>query len=118
MWSGNPMRAASAAVGLGLALLAGAPPGARAAERCERACLEGVAEKYLAAMLTHDPANAPLAHGARYTEGGRRAHTAGRSVAHRGFSQMEAAPYGMRPGWTTGVHLPSEAVRRDGFREY
>jgi hypothetical protein len=38
------------------------------------------------------------------------------------ISQIEAVlqsvPYGMRPGWTTGVHLPSESVRRDGFKEY
>jgi hypothetical protein len=32
--------------------------------------LNELAEKYLAAMLAHDPAKAPLAHGARYTEGG------------------------------------------------
>jgi hypothetical protein len=35
---------------------------------CDRACLEGFAEKYLAAMLTHDPTKAPIAPGTRYTE--------------------------------------------------
>ena len=38
------------------------------------------------------------------------------------ISQVEAVllsvPYGMRPGWSTGVHLPSPAAERDGFREY
>jgi hypothetical protein len=38
------------------------------------------------------------------------------------ISQVEAVllsvPYGMRPGWSTGVHLPSPAARRDGFNEY
>lgn len=38
------------------------------------------------------------------------------------ISQVEAVllavPYGMRPGWSTGVHLPSPAAIRDGFREY
>ncbi len=38
------------------------------------------------------------------------------------ISQVEAVllsvPYGMRPGWSTGVHLPSPAARKDGFKEY
>jgi hypothetical protein len=38
------------------------------------------------------------------------------------ISQVEAVllsvPYGLRPGWSTGVHLPSPAAQRDGFREY
>lgn len=38
------------------------------------------------------------------------------------LSQVEAVllsvPYGMRPGWNTGQHLPSPAARRDGFKEY
>lgn len=38
------------------------------------------------------------------------------------ISQVEAVllsvPYGMRPGWNTGVHLVSPSAVRDGFREY
>ncbi len=38
------------------------------------------------------------------------------------ISQIEAVllavPYGMRPGWSTGVHLPSPAAKRDGYPEY
>lgn len=38
------------------------------------------------------------------------------------LSQIEAVlmsvPYGMRPGWSTGQHLPSPAAERDGFKEY
>ena len=38
------------------------------------------------------------------------------------LSQVEAVllsvPYGMRPGWSTGRHLPSPAAQRDGFKEY
>jgi hypothetical protein len=38
------------------------------------------------------------------------------------ISQVEAVllsvPYGMRPGWSTGVHLTSPAAVRDGFKEY
>jgi len=51
-------------------LLAGQSMGARGAASCDRACLNDLTEKYLAAMLAHDPAKAPLAHGVRYTEGG------------------------------------------------
>lgn len=38
------------------------------------------------------------------------------------ISQVEAVllsvPYGMRPGWSTGLHLPSPQAVRDGFKEY
>jgi hypothetical protein len=38
------------------------------------------------------------------------------------LSQVEAVllsvPYGMRPGWSSGAHLPSPAAQRDGFKEY
>jgi hypothetical protein len=38
------------------------------------------------------------------------------------ISQVEAvlvsAPYGMRPGWSSGVQLVSPAAQRDGFKEY
>jgi hypothetical protein len=44
-----------------------AASGAQAA-RCDRACLEGLAEKYLAALLAHDPSKVPMAKGALYAE--------------------------------------------------
>ncbi|HTV79304.1 MAG TPA: hypothetical protein VMF03_13675 [Steroidobacteraceae bacterium] len=38
------------------------------------------------------------------------------------ISQVEAVllsvPYGMRPGWVTGTHLPSPQAKLDHFREY
>ncbi|MGB6450523.1 MAG: hypothetical protein WBE92_07210, partial [Steroidobacteraceae bacterium] len=38
------------------------------------------------------------------------------------LSQIEAVllsvPYGMRPGWSTGVHLPSPQAIHDHFKEY
>jgi len=37
---------------------------------CNRACLEGIADQYLAAMVAHDPSKAPIAPGTRYTENG------------------------------------------------
>ncbi len=48
------------------ALLIGAAPGGS----CDRACLIDMAEKDVAAMIAHDPSQAPLAHNARYTENG------------------------------------------------
>jgi len=43
---------------------------AQAPRDCDRACLEDIAERYLAAMPAHDPAKAPLAAQVRYTENG------------------------------------------------
>ena len=40
------------------------------ASSCDRSCLGEIAERYLRAMLAHDPAKAPLARNARYTENG------------------------------------------------
>jgi len=38
------------------------------------------------------------------------------------ISQVEAVllsvPYGMRPGWVTGTHMPSPQAQKDHFREY
>jgi hypothetical protein len=50
-----------------LLALSATMPQAKAAT-CNRACLEGIADKYLAAMLAHDPSKAPFARGSRYTE--------------------------------------------------
>lgn len=36
--------------------------------KCDRTCLEGFANKYLDAMIAHDPGKAPFAKTARYTE--------------------------------------------------
>lgn len=47
--------------------LAGAAP---AAGDCDRACLDGIVEQYLHAILTHDPKGAPLGLTVRYTENG------------------------------------------------
>ncbi|MGA2182959.1 MAG: hypothetical protein ABSH47_08010 [Bryobacteraceae bacterium] len=38
------------------------------AAACDRSCLIGIADQYLAAMVKHDPAGLPLAPRARYTE--------------------------------------------------
>jgi hypothetical protein len=55
------------AIALAAVVLASAPA-ARAASRCERACLEGLMDQYLTALQAHDPHGLPLAANARYTE--------------------------------------------------
>jgi hypothetical protein len=35
---------------------------------CDRACLEGLAEQFIAALVAHDPSKVPLAKGVRYSE--------------------------------------------------
>ena len=55
-----------------LGLLLGAAAAAPAADSssCDRACLNELAEKYLAALLAHDPSKVAFAPHARYTENG------------------------------------------------
>ena len=40
--------------------------------RCDRACLDAYVDKYLDAMIAHDPAKAPFARGVKFTENGQR----------------------------------------------
>jgi hypothetical protein len=44
----------------------------RAAETCDRACLEGLVDQYLDAMLAHDPHKAPFAADVKFTENGQK----------------------------------------------
>lgn len=55
---------------LGISLMTPSVLSAAEFTECDRACLNGLAEKYLAAMLSHDPSKAPLARNVRYTENG------------------------------------------------
>jgi hypothetical protein len=56
------------------AILAGAAPSASradaAAGACDRACLDGFVDQYLAALLAHDPSRAPFAKNVKFTENG------------------------------------------------
>jgi hypothetical protein len=45
---------------------------ARAADACDRACLEGFVDKYLDAVLAHDPTKVAFAKNAKFTENGQR----------------------------------------------
>ena len=65
--------------GFGVALLtvltALALPAARAQDSCNRQCLQDIADRYLAALVAHDPSKAPLAPSARITENGQKLGT-------------------------------------------
>jgi len=80
--AGSPWRAAwvhalaSAGVLVSLAAAAAVCAGAAAATpahaagSCDRACLERMVDRYLAALVAHVPQRLPLAHNVRYTENG------------------------------------------------
>jgi hypothetical protein len=56
-----------------LALLCSAPLAAstaRASDVCGRACLEGLVDRYIAALVAHEPEQLPLAQGVKFTEDG------------------------------------------------
>src|SRR5687767_1843766 len=48
------------------------PLSAAAQGRCDRACLTGIADQYLQALVAKDPKRVPLAANVRYTENGQR----------------------------------------------
>src|SRR3974390_344906 len=53
-----------------LAMLLAGATGVHAADTCDRACLEGYVDRYLDALLAHQPSLLPLAPGVRFTEDG------------------------------------------------
>ena len=56
-------------IGVGVVAAAGAAPApAQSAQACDRACLRTMLDQYLAAVIKHDPAAAPLVVGFRQTE--------------------------------------------------
>jgi hypothetical protein len=54
----------------GLLLLGGMPIAQAAGASCDKACMEGIADRYRAAYVKHDPRGLPLAAKVRYTENG------------------------------------------------
>jgi hypothetical protein len=52
----------------GLTLGMGFSAAASESDSCDRHCLEGFADRYLASMLTHDPSKLPMAADVKYTE--------------------------------------------------
>jgi len=55
---------------LAAAMAGGAFVTAGPGDRCDRTCLEAFVDRYLDAVVAHDPARAPLARAVRFTENG------------------------------------------------
>src|ERR1700704_3682964 len=55
-----------------LALSANGQGKGKGAPACDRACLEPFVDRYLDAMIAHDPAKAPFAKAVKFTENGQR----------------------------------------------
>ena len=53
-----------------LAMLLAGATGVHAADSCDRACLEGYVDRYLDALIAHQPSLLPVAPGVRFTEDG------------------------------------------------
>jgi len=62
------MRRAMLAIALAVSLGASDITAQAPAPPCDRACLSGIVDAYLTALVAHDPSKAPLARGARFTE--------------------------------------------------
>ncbi len=52
------------------AVVALAASSAQASDVCDRTCLDGLVDRYIAALVAHDPEQLPLAQGVRFTENG------------------------------------------------
>jgi len=70
--SGRAKLSSLAAFGLLFAMAVAIHPSAATATGapCDRACLSGIVDQYLAAMLAHDPSRLPLAKSVKFTEDG------------------------------------------------
>ncbi len=64
------MRKSFAVVLIGLSVIAVSIGRIQAQGACDRACLEGFVDKYLDALIAHDPKLVPIARNAKFTENG------------------------------------------------
>lgn len=66
---------------IALALLTACCAVAQTPSSCDRTCMTGLVDRYLAAMVKHDPSGLPLAKGVRYTENTAEIQVGERSMA-------------------------------------
>jgi len=79
------------------------------AEPCNRTCLEGFVDRYLDAVVAHDPAQAPLARAVRFTENGQRLRPGdglANTASARGPSRMHPGVRARRPQSDPFADLP------------
>jgi hypothetical protein len=106
-----------------LAAVAQAAPGAA---NCNRACLDDIAEQYLAAMVAHNPSQVAIAPGTRYTENGvelklpdglwRIASSVGKYRLKVSDPEMGEIGFFAKAD-ENGAHVPDPAASKDGFKE-
>ena len=81
---------------------------------CDRACLEGVMDQYLAAVVAHDPKRLPLSEDVMYTENNQ-VHRGGRRLLEdrRRPRQLQALlrRSGIRPGRRSWARCRKPAPR-------
>lgn len=98
MRRGSGVRALAARLGMGLGLLVAGwlLPSSReaavaASAPCDRSCLEGFVDRYLDAMLAHDPGKLPFGRDAKFTENGQKLQLGDglwRSITGKGTYRM------------------------------
>jgi len=86
------------------ALLAGAQAVAHSAGSCDRACLKGEVDSYLAALVAHDPAKVPIAPDARLVE-----NTVPMKPGEGLWKSATAVPT------TFKIYVPDPAAQQVGF---
>ncbi len=95
MWGKGGLLAAAAALTFGASAPADAATKA-AGLTCDRTCLEGFADKYLDALVAHDPGRLPLGRGVMFTENGAKLELGdglwGTVEAREGYSLYAADP--------------------------
>jgi len=62
------VKAAALCVLLGASAFVASAQRGPAGSACDKACLQGIADAYLAALVAHDPSKAPMAPNAKFTE--------------------------------------------------
>ena len=89
--------AVAAALVLGTSASA-APIGGAVAPACDRACMTGIVDRYLAALVRHDPAGLPLGGSSSNLQAGEIF-----KIDHGHIAAVEAMgamlPYGTKSGW-------------------
>jgi hypothetical protein len=83
---------------------------------CDRACLEGLVDQYLAAVVAHDPKRLPLSADVRYTENDQVMAVGdgfwGTATAIGGYRQIVADPVTGQVGFISAVALAIETLIR------
>ncbi len=97
--------AAAAAAALGFNGFAAAPPfGSGVTTPCDRSCMSGIVDRYLAALVRHDPTGLPLNRDVKFTENGARLKVGGEGTVGGRIRVADWIPFlcrrcRRRPGW-------------------